>query len=941
MSFLIPIAFTYPVVLGALILLPVIWWLLRLTPPRPREVVFPPTRILLDIEKKEETPIRSPWWLTLLRLLLAAIVIVALAGPILRPATSTNFTGTDSIWVLIDNGWAASPIWDEQLEVAESLLNQAEGNGSPVMLAALADGPGQTMVPTDIQTAREKLRALSPRPWMSPVGELVEQLEQSAARVEPNAVFWLTSGLGGDEMDTFASILVGLTGNAMLNIFENSQPIFGLYMTENNADQMIVSGTRSQANLGISTNILAKDQRGLVIGQAPMQFNAGESKAAAQFELPIELRNEISRIEIENGETTGAVQLVDERWRRRSVGLLAGGSSDLSQPLLSPIYYLDKALLPFADIRAPRETDLVRAVPELIQQNLSVIMLADIGLIAEETRDELSNWVNDGGILVRFAGPRLASGGDGLLPVSLRTGDRELGGSLSWGKPQGLASFSDGSPFADLTVPEDIEIRRQVLAEPDVDLPDKTWASLTDGTPLVTADRFGSGWIVLFHVTADTSWSNLPISGTFVEMLQQIVAFSSAAGEGDDVEGEAGTAVLAPLKLLDGFGRLTSPSANVRPIETREFADITADREHPPGLYGSENSFRALNLLNSESSLVQFDMSVFSGNANIQSYAIEGPIDLRSILFVLALILLCTDALAVLFLSGGWRLPIFRGRTATLLLVVGLGVSIALPVHAQSEEAEFDANLAIRATTETRLAYVVTGNSTLDETSERGLIGLSRFLADRTALEPGNPIGVDIATDELSYFPLIYWPIDPSVQPPSNRTMARIDAFMRDGGTVLFDTRDEASAYGGSTGFAVSPSTAMLRRILNGLDIPPLEPVPSDHVLTKTFFLLQEFPGRWAGGPLWVEAQPDIDQIADRPVNTGDGVSPIVVTSNDFAAAWAIDNANRYMFPTYPPDQRQRELAFRTGVNIVMYTLTGNYKADQVHVPALLERLGQ
>ena len=59
------------------------------------------------------------------------------------------------------------------------------------------------------------------------------------------------------------------------------------------------------------------------------------------------------------------------------------------------------------------------------------------------------------------------------------------------------------------------------------------------------------------------------------------------------------------------------------------------------------------------------------------------------------------------------------------------------------------------------------------------------------------------------------------------------------------------------------------------------------------------------------------------------------------AGAWAADETGRFLFPTVPADSLQREMALRTGINIVMYTLTGNYKADQVHVPALLERLGQ
>ena len=134
-----------------------------------------------------------------------------------------------------------------------------------------------------------------------------------------------------------------------------------------------------------------------------------------------------------------------------------------------------------------------------------------------------------------------------------------------------------------------------------------------------------------------------------------------------------------------------------------------------------------------------------------------------------------------------------------------------------------------------------------------------------------------------------------------------------------------------------------LRNILSSLDIPELEPVPREHVLTKTFYLLRDFPGRFNTGQTWVEALPreDDDEAASRPARGGDGVSPIIITSNDLAGAWAMRPDGQPMLPLTPGEPRQREFAFRAGVNIVMYTLTGNYKADQVHAPALIERLGQ
>jgi hypothetical protein len=289
--------------------------------------------------------------------------------------------------------------------------------------------------------------------------------------------------------------------------------------------------------------------------------------------------------------------------------------------------------------------------------------------------------------------------------------------------------------------------------------------------------------------------------------------------------------------------------------------------------------------------------------------------------------------------------------TGALLFAAALGATLIAsqafaqgspPVQAAPPDPAAE-EFAQKVTADTRLAYIVTGDAEVDNVSRAGLAGLTLFLAQRTALEAGEPVGLDPARDELSFFPLIYWPIVPNAPRPTQAALTRIDGYMKQGGTVLFDTRDAVMAPPGPGGENRSPGMLALRDILASLDIPELEPVPRDHVLTKTFYLLKEFPGRFSTGQLWVEALPaaNDDEPAARPARAGDGVSSIIITSNDLAGAWAMRQDGQAMLPLVSAEPRQREFAFRAGVNIVMYTLTGNYKADQVHVPALLERLGQ
>jgi hypothetical protein len=155
----------------------------------------------------------------------------------------------------------------------------------------------------------------------------------------------------------------------------------------------------------------------------------------------------------------------------------------------------------------------------------------------------------------------------------------------------------------------------------------------------------------------------------------------------------------------------------------------------------------------------------------------------------------------------------------------------------------------------------------------------------------------------------------------------------------LIDTRD--LTVGNSRG-PDSPGQQTLKRLFGKMDLPPLEPVPPDHVLRKSFYLLDDFPGRWDGGKVWVEALPPPDPDAGpEPARGGDGVSPVIIGGNDWAAAWAIDNKGQGLVAVSPGGDRQREMAVRFGINVVMYALTGNYKADQIHATALIQRSGR
>jgi hypothetical protein len=940
----LPLGFASPLVLLGLLSLPVLWWLLRLIPPRPRRIEFPPTRLLFDIKPKEDTPSRTPWWLTLLRLTLAALVILAAAGPLWNPPVATT-TGAMPIALLIDDGISAAASWDARLRTADDIIARAEADNRGVALAPLGE-PGRDFSLQTPAAARVRLGQLKPKPHAIERSDALAAITRLIAATPNMEIVWLSDGVDLGRGSEFVAALARIAEGRPVSVVTGGLPTaHALAAADNAAGSLTVKVLRATTAGSEGGLIRALDLKGLPLGEARFAFKEGERETEAELNLPVEIRNDIARVEIPGERSAGTVQLLDKRWRRRTVGVVSGATADTAQPLLASTFYLARALNPFADVRLTDAGAPAEAVRRFIEQSVPMIILADVGNVAGEARDRLTSWVEDGGMLVRFAGPRLAGSDDDLVPVKLRRGGRILGGSLSWDQPQQLSAFSREGPFASMAVPNDVTVTRQVLAEPEAGLIDRTWATLADGTPLVTAVKRGKGMIVLFHVTADTRWSDLPLSGSFVEMLKRIVALAGSAAAAETADNRAAREMVPPTRVLDGFGAFGPPSPTARPVPAGFTGRATAD--HPPGFYGPPEGLLAVNALAPADRLAALDYSKL--NARLEAYQVGEPLDLRGPVLLAALGLLALDAIVVFFLAGGFA-QLFRRRRRAAAAVLAVGVltallAAALPAVAQQNPAPNTPDaFALRATIETRLAYVATGDAEVDNISRAGLQSLTVFLAQRTALEAGEPVALDIARDELAFFPLIYWPVVPGAAKPTPAALARIDAYMKQGGTVLFDTRDAIMAPPGPGGEARAPGMVALRTILSSLDIPELEPVPRDHVLTKTFFLLRDFPGRFNSGQLWVEATQtgkDDEDESKRPARAGDGVSSIIITSNDFAGAWATRTDGQALLPMVPGEPRQREFAFRAGVNIVMYTLTGNYKADQVHVPALLERLGQ
>lgn len=886
-----PFLFGAPWALAALAALPALWWLLRATPPPPQRAAFPPTRLLEDLKTEEQSRERAPWWLVLFRALAAALMILAFARPSLAP-TAAEALGGGRTLIVIDDGWTSAANWSDVRATATAAVAEAERAQAPVFLLMTAPriparDAGEALTAAD---ARARIQRLEPQPWRPDRADAARRLAQTQG--DYARIVWISDGLQDAGVETLAAEL------------QRRGPVVA-HAPQRTARALVagavtpqgVEVTAARATTGLAeAAVAAETLEGRSLGAAELRFEGDARTASARIDLPPEIAARAARVRIVGEQSAGALRLLPAGAGRPFVGLVDPGGA--GQPLISELYYADRALQPYASLQRG-------SIAELINARVQALILPDASRIAPTDRAALERWLDNGGLLVRFAGPRLANDADDMLPVRLRPGSRSLGGALAWETPLALAPFPNDSPFAGLSPPADVVARRQVLAEPASLEEARVWATLSDNSPLVTAAPRGRGLIVLFHVSAGPAWSELPLSGLFVDMLRRTLAFAGRADGAGEREIAGGPFV--PTRLLDGFGALAPAPAESEPIAPEAFTAAQPSPATPPGLYERAGVSAAIDAARADEALQPLVLPNGIERAGLGA-VVERP--LAGWFFGIAALMLALDLLIALYLMGHLprlKLPRLARRSGSAAAVLLAALLAAPDAHAQRSD---DPTLTLR------LAYVRTGDARIDRVSAAGLQALSDVLINRTAVEPGPPVGVDLARDDLSPYPFLYWPAPSTPRPLSNEALANLDRYLAIGGLLLVDTRDA-----GRGGNGARPAAAML----TGLDAPPLEQVTSEHVVARAFYLMRSFPGRTQSTQLWAESS--------AAASSRDGVAALFVGDGDWATAWAGEGG-------LAGGGRQRELSLRFGVNMVMVALTGNYKADQVHVPALLERMG-
>lgn len=870
-----------PLTLLGLLTLPLVWWILKISPPSPKRRIFPPLAILQGVETDEETPNATPIWVLLYRLLMVALAVFALSMPLLQ---NEDAPSQRPLTLIIDDSAASAPIWDALTDDARRRVREAQRNNQDVTLI-LGSDPDPTPIPA--AEALLRLRSAAPAFQARPV--------ELPTLPNNNETVFLSSGVSfGDD----SPLLEALDERDATVLLPDA------------LDTVIVPGDVRETADGFeadwfsalsprSTTVEAVSQTGNVLAVEPLIFTPGSSLSTVSISLPPQLRARVSHLRVAGMRAGAATKLLDDTFGRPLVGVLAPPSGS-SSPLLSEDFYTEQALTPFADL-------FIGSAETVLPLNPTVLVMPDS---MRSDAPEIIDYVETGGVLIRFAGPQLAGSADTLVPVPLRRGGRSIGGALAWETPQALAPFASESPFAGLAVPADITVSRQVMARPGAETDARTWARLEDGSPIVTSSVRGEGRIVLFHVTAGPEWSNLAISGLYVDMLKRILPLAKSRRVLSSTEGGAWTLD----RILGPFGDLRPPPP--RPVTVPD-ADWGVNIDNlPPGYYRSGTRQRAVQAVKNPERLAMLPTQ----GLTIERMDGREPRSLAGLLLGIAVIMLALDMLLSASLSG--RLRRFGAAAASAIL-------ISLTILPGYADAQSETNARVReAALGLHLAYIETGDARLDRLSLTALESLQRQLTRRTTIEPVGVHAVRPDSAGLEMYPFLYWPIRNDTSALSEAERVSINAYIAAGGTLLLDTADEAER-----SFRAGTAHPGLTRVTDGLNIGRLVPVPDDHVLTKSFYLTRVFPGRWANGPVYVEG-------AGATKGGRDGVSSVIIGSNDWAAAWAFDDQTGSRVDLANDIPRQREIAIRFGVNVAMYTLSGNYKADQVHAAELIRRMG-
>ena len=863
-----------PLALFALIALPIIYIVSQFIPKTPKTNNFGAVFILKNLISTKPIPKQAPLWLKILRMIIAGAFVFACAMPILQNPNSAQIISKNLLIIIDDDVANANEFSQIKSEIKNYIDVESAKNNNLKIIVQNCNANILNPI-NNGQNAKNYIDIISPKQILCDRENIIRALQGVNSNYR---ILYFSDNIEQKNDKQYFDILSRISGGDLI-------------IRRPNTNFALIEKANIEKN-GLRINIVSKgqfSQKITLYGEnSKILTNHNVQNGDNFIEIPQNILRLVQYIKIDGQNNAAANYIIDAFNRRPLVFAPKPIASD--HPLLSDAHFISSAMETIGDVKYYDGKFDLKHAP-------NAIIFGDTENFDENDTNILTQYLKNGGTIIRFLGPKSLSKEESpffTAPINLDPHVLSTGFAV---ENITIAQLPKNSIFSDIILPPKINIGQSILFKSSNN-DAKSLINLSDGAPLLSMREIGAGKLYMFHTSAAPIWSDIGLSNLQLAFLKRIVLQTSAKSiPANTLEANI---ILRPSIIIDANGQLTKTISGIKPFITPITTQTKVDNDHAAGIY--EGNGASL-VINAGTNIKELKPQNFPKHQDFKSD--NKFFALYSYLLVFGFLLFLIDNIIL-------NLPKLNFKKAISIISALFLCVIFLPHETRAQENSDDI----------KLTYIITQDNITNEQAKSGLAGISQILRRRTNIEPSGIIGLDPSKDELSKHPIIYWLLPKTSQSLPAEAIQNLNKYMQNGGILFIDTR----------GLSMEPNRAqdILKTAVNGLKIPPLEKVPPEHVLKKTFYILQNFPGFYSNSSLWVQS------AATTNYSANDGVSPIIISNGDMARAWA-QRTTETGFDAINEDFAH-ELSLRVGINIYLYALTGQYKADQVHVRSLLER---
>lgn len=895
-EFFYNISFANPEFFILLVLFPIIWVLFKDGLDNPNLKKFPAIVLIAKKKSSDISPNKSNYFSIFLKLLLFFLLVILLANP---KQKDNEFN--ESI-IILDNSWYSGTTWKSMIETVNLLIDSKKENEFTVFTTVSKDNNKLNYLykKKGFET-KEFLKDIKPQAFKPEYRSLSKEILNFVQ--DDKMIFWFTNHYMDDEKSEFYNLIK----KKNIKVFNSKKYDFPQILTllkqiDNNYRFSIFNPLKNETRFYI--DCYDERQRLIIrkeIINKEIDYNNG-NLGNFSIELPKEINNLISYFKINNTMSASGVAIKSNNVKKKDVGLIQTNYQKNENEYYRANFFIRKAI---------ESKYKVNSLPieQLLLENKSLIISDDFDTTFFSSQEKILQWVAEGGTFLKFAGNKFMKHASdknldsflGIIPITKEV--ISMDGELSFEKNLSINQIYHESPFKGLKIPEKVKIRKYIgipkLLENDINF----WITLENGASIVTHNAYKKGNIIFVHLPANNEWSNISLSIFFSDLLYKIIEMS----RGTDTKRV--DQVFKPFKILDGYGKFIEANIDTLNLEQNSLQKIQLNYKTPAGIYKNDFGYHGLNISNFLKT--QYEYSKLPKEIILNNFDKSAGLNLLKIIIILCIVTFIFETLYNFI-----KRSFLKFRFLNINIVLILIFFIYSPYSVFSDE-------KINYVEKTKIGYLETKIKEVDKISYNGLTQISKYISSKTSAVLGNPIKIDLELNEVDYFPLIYVPLIKTDRGPSFKAIKKLQNFINSGGILFFDCK---ATYGS---LFVEDCLINFNQKFKDLDISTFRKLTLENTLSKSFYLLDNYPGR----------KNEMVYIAFNNQINNDKVLSVIIGNNDWTGAWAKDKKNEYSLPLFSNDKEQRILSKRFGTNIVLYSLTGSYKSDQVHIPEILKRM--